>query len=137
MSTTPPHIFSKEWENRGALEKAPTPISLWQLVFVTFQISGSTEWVHPQYLIPSHDPVYYNHSKANFRELFENPQSFCPHSRSQTLRNFEGYPHQFSNPGAALVLKNSRNLRTRMRIFEKFSKIYVSGATLWWYKRCA
>ena len=111
LSTTPPYSISKECEKNRATEESRYTISFWQLVFLSFQISCLT-------FIPSHDPVHYNNSLANLRELFENPQSFWPHSRSQTLRNFEGYPRKFSIPFAALILENPRNSRMRMRILE-------------------
>ena len=55
-----------------------------------------------------------------------------PHSRSQTLRIFEGYPCQFSNPDAALIIENYQNSRTRMRNFEDSKEILKNSQNSRW-----
>ena len=103
LSTTPPYIFSKECENRGALEKALTRISFWQPAFVPFHISGSTEWVQPQYFILSYYPGTAKLLMANFRELFENPQEF-----SKLLPSFSPRSSRVFEDNLNLIFEASR-----------------------------
>ena len=119
----PWHILSQGYGNRGHLSMFPSTIFLGKIfccnlsIFLS-KLNGCTPniWYIPMALF------HCNYSWLKLWEcssileiiaiiLTSNFEDFWihPHSCSWTLRNFEGYPHQFSNPETALILENPRS----------------------------